>query len=126
PAATDDLDTLAEADVVFIGLKAYSLPALAPTIGGKLKAGAAVIAAQNGIPWWYFQSHPGPLAETTLESVDPDGVIARAIPREAVIGCVIYCSTEIVAPGVIQHIEGTRFPIGEPTGERSERCVQIS
>jgi 2-dehydropantoate 2-reductase len=126
PATTDDLDAIAGADVVFIGLKAHSLPGLAPRLGRALKPGAAVIAAQNGIPWWYFQSHPGPLEGTVLESVDPGGVIAGSIPPPAVIGCVIYCSTEIVAPGVIRHIEGTRYAIGEPGGSESERCAQIA
>ena len=126
PAATDELDAIGEADVVFIGLKAHSLPGLASRIGRALRPGTAVIAAQNGIPWWYFQSHGGPLDGTVLESVDPGGLIAAAIPPDAVIGCVIYCSTEIVEPGVIRHIEGTRFAIGEPDGTPSERCSDIS
>jgi 2-dehydropantoate 2-reductase len=126
PAATDDLDAISGADVVFVGLKAHSLPELAPRIAAALKPGAAVIAGQNGMPWWYFQSHGGPLENTVLESVDPGGGVARSIPPEAVIGCVIYCSTEIVEPGVIRHIEGTRFTIGEPGGEKSPRCLNIS
>jgi 2-dehydropantoate 2-reductase len=126
PEATDDLDAVAAADVVFLGLKAYSLPELAPRIGKVLRPDAAVIAGQNGLPWWYFQSYDGPLAGTVIESVDPGGVIARSIPAEAVVGCVIYCSTEIVEPGVIRHIEGTRFAIGEPSGAVSARCVSIS
>jgi len=81
PPATDDIQAISDADAVFVALKAHSLTALAPTIGAALKPGAAVIGAQNGIPWWYFQSHPGQLGETTLESVDPDGLIARSIPR---------------------------------------------
>jgi 2-dehydropantoate 2-reductase len=126
PAATGDLAAISTADVVFIGLKAYSLPGLAPQIAAALKPGAAVVAAQNGMPWWYFQSHPGPFENTVLESVDPGGVIASSIPPDAVIGCVVYCSTEIIEPGVIRHIEGTRFAIGEPSGEKSPRCLQIS
>jgi 2-dehydropantoate 2-reductase len=126
PPATDDLDVVAGADVVFVALKAHSLPALAPRLGAALRPGAAVIAAQNGVPWWYFQSTDGPLAGTVLQSVDPGGAIAAAIPPESVVGCVIYCSTEIVAPGVIRHIEGTRFSIGEPDGSSSERCAAIS
>ena len=126
PAATDDFDALGDADAVFIGLKAHSLPELAPRIASTLRPGAAVIAAQNGMPWWYFQSHPGPLEGTVLEAVDPGGSIGAAIPPEAVIGCVIYCSTEIVAPGIIRHIEGTRFAIGEPNGELSDRCRELS
>ena len=126
PAATDDLDAIGDADVVFLGIKAYSLPGLAPAIGRALKPGAAVIAGQNGIPWWYFQSYSGPLSGASLESVDPGGVVAGAIPAEAVIGCVIYCSTEIDEPGVIRHIEGTRYAIGEPDGTPSARCDAIS
>jgi 2-dehydropantoate 2-reductase len=126
PAATDEIEAIREADVVFVGLKAYSLPELAPRLAEALGPQTALVAAQNGIPWWYFQSHGGPLDGTALESVDPGGVIARSIEPERVIGCVIYCSTEIVSPGVIRHIEGTRFAIGEPDGSRSDRCVSIS
>jgi 2-dehydropantoate 2-reductase len=126
PAATDDLDAVADAEVVFVALKAYSLPELAPRLGAALTPGAAVIAAQNGIPWWYFQSLGGPLDGTVLESVDPGGTISRSIPPEAVVGCVVYSSTEILEPGVIRHIEGTRFTIGEPDGTISDRCLRIS
>jgi len=126
PAATDDIAAIADADVVFIGLKAYSLPALGPEIGSQLASCAAVIAAQNGIPWWYFQSEGGPLEGTVVESVDPAGVVSRSIPARAVVGCVVYCATEIAAPGVIRHLEGTRFAIGEPDGSESERCEAIS
>jgi 2-dehydropantoate 2-reductase len=126
PRATDDIAAVSDADAVFVGLKAHSLPELAPALGRVLKPGAAVIAAQNGLPWWYFQSQPGPFEDEVLESVDPRGTISRAIPPEAVIGCVIYCSTEIVSPGVIRHIEGTRFAIGEPDGTETERCGRIS
>src|SRR5262249_42938998 len=80
PDATDDLDAMADADAVFIGLKAHSLPELAPRIGRALRPGAAVIGAQNGLPWWYFQSQPGPLENAVLESVDPGGTIAASIP----------------------------------------------
>ena len=124
--ATDDLAAVSDADVVFIGLKAYSLPALAPRLGELLRGETAVIAAQNGMPWWYFQSHGGPFDGLRLESVDPGGAIADSIAPERVVGCVIYCSTEIERPGVIRHIEGTRFAIGEPDGSLSERCRAIS
>jgi 2-dehydropantoate 2-reductase len=126
PQATDDLDAVGDADVVFVALKAYSLPELAPRLAAALKPGAATIWAQNGILWWYFQSHPGPLAGTVLEAVDPGGTIARSIPSESAVGTVVYCSAEIVEPGVIRHIEGTRFPLGEPDGSVSERCSRIS
>jgi 2-dehydropantoate 2-reductase len=117
PPVTDDLGAVAGADVVFVGLKAYSLPEIAPRLGELLAPDAGVIWAQNGIPWWY---QPG------LSSVDPDGIIASSISPEHSIGCVVYSSTEIIEPGVIRHIEGTRFTIGEPSGEVSERCKAIS
>jgi 2-dehydropantoate 2-reductase len=123
PDATDDLEAIAGADVVFVALKAYSLPDIAPRLGRLIAPGAAAIWAQNGVPWWYFQSLPEPLG---LQSVDPGGVIARSIGPEPNIGCVVFCSTEIIEPGVIKHVEGTRFTIGEPDGSRSERCEQIS
>ncbi len=126
PEATDDFDALGEADVAFVALKANSLPALAERIGRALGPETVVIPAQNGIPWWYFQSHPGPLAGATLESVDPGGVISRSIAPERIVGCVVYCSTEIVSPGVIRHIEGTRFALGEPDCSLSERAQRIS
>jgi 2-dehydropantoate 2-reductase len=126
PDATDDWSALADADVVLVALKAYSLPEAAPRLGEFLAPGAAVIWAQNGIPWWYFQGLPGRAGEAGLESVDPGGRIARAIRPEHNVGCVVYCSTEITAPGVIRHIEGTRFTIGEPDGSATERCREIS
>jgi 2-dehydropantoate 2-reductase len=126
PDATDDFAAIADADVVFIGLKAYSLPELAPQIGSHLRSGTAVIAAQNGIPWWYFQSDGGPFDGAVVESVDPGGIVSSSIPPEAVVGCVVYCATELAGPAVIRHIEGTRFSIGEPNGSESERCRAIS
>jgi 2-dehydropantoate 2-reductase len=126
PAATSELTAIADADVVVIGVKAYSLPALAPRIGELLRPDAVVVAAQNGIPWWYFQRHDGPLEGRIVESVDPGGVVSRALRPEQVVGCVVYCSTEIAAPGVIRHIEGTRFSIGTPGGEPNDVCRSIA
>jgi len=126
PHATDDLAAIADADVVFVALKAYSLTDIAPRLGSLLDPGAAAIWAQNGIPWWYLQSLPDPPPGGGLESVDPGGVMARSIRPEHNVGCVVYCSTEIIEPGVIRHVEGTRFTIGEPDGARTERCKAIS
>ena len=125
--ATDDFDAIRDASVVFLGLKSYSLPELAPEIGARLGPGAAVVAAQNGVPWWYVHALGGRFGDLRLESVDPGGVVAGAIPLDRVIGCVIYCSTEIESPGVIRHIEGTRFAIGEPrAGADPSRTTAIS
>jgi 2-dehydropantoate 2-reductase len=133
PRATDELAAVADAEVVFVALKAYSLPDVAPALGALLAPETAVIWAQNGIPWWYFQSLPEPvsgagprLAGTVLQSVDPSGSIAGSIRPEHNVGCVVYCSTEVIEPGVIRHTEGTRFTIGEPDGSVTQRCTRIS
>ena len=126
PDATDDVGAIAEADVIVVGLKSYGLPEMAPRIGELLRPGAVVVFAQNGIPWWYFQGTAGGYGGRTLESVDPGAVITRSIAPEHVVGCVVYCATEIAAPGVIRHIEGTRFAIGTPGGERTDACRAIS
>ena len=126
PQVSGEIESVRDADVVFVALKAYSLTEIAPRLGAELGPGSAVIWAQNGLPWWYFQSLPDPAGLTGLQSVDPGGVIAASIPAEHNIGCVVFCSTEIVEPGVIRHVEGTRFTIGEPDGSDSERCKLIS
>ena len=126
PEATDDLDAIGDADVVFWASRPTASPEMAPRLGAAMRPDAAVVCAQNGIPYWYFHNHGGPLEGTTLESVDPGGIIARSLRPESAIGCVVYCATEIVEPGVIRHVEGTRFAICEPDGSRSERCEAIS
>ena len=114
--ATDDLAAVHGSDVVLVALKAYSLTEMAPRLAAHLSTGTATVWAQNGIPWWYVDG---------LQSVDPGGAITDAIGKESVVGCVVYCSTEIVSPGVIRHVEGKRFSIGEPDGNASDRCRAI-
>jgi 2-dehydropantoate 2-reductase len=126
PACTDDLAVVGTADVVFLTVKAHALPALAPRLGPLLGPETAVVTAQNGIPWWYFFDTEGPLAGTHLRSVDPGDVVASAIESRRIVGCIVYPATQLLAPGVVQHIEGTRFSIGELDGTRSERCQAIS
>jgi 2-dehydropantoate 2-reductase len=126
PEATDDLDAVAEADCIVVGLKAYSLPELLPRVVGQLKPDACLLPAQNGVPWWFFQGFGEPLAGTVIEAVDPGGVLTEAVAPGRVIGCVPYPAAEIAAPGVIRHIEGTRFVIGEPDGSLSARCRVIA
>jgi 2-dehydropantoate 2-reductase len=82
-----------------------------------------IIAAQNGIPWWYFHRLAGPYEGHRIESVDPDGAVSAALPLERAVGCVVYAATELAAPGVVRHLEGTRFSIGEPDGSVSTRCL---
>jgi 2-dehydropantoate 2-reductase len=124
--ATGDWEVVADADVVFIALKAPALTPAAPRLAELARRDATFVFAQNGIPWWYFQSHGGPYDGLTLESVDPGRAIGDAIPTGVAVGCVVYCSTELVEPGVVRHIEGTRFSLGEPDRTESERCEAIA
>ena len=117
PKCTDDLGAVAGADTVFLTLKAHSLPALAPALGAVLDPASSVVSCQNGIPWWFAEG---------LESVDPGGVIGRSLPREQVIGCVVYPATNLRSPGVVEHVEGDRFSLGEIDGERRPRVESIA
>jgi len=126
PAATDDPSAVGPVDVVLLTLKAHSLTGMAPRLSPLIGAETTVVSAQNGIPWWYFFRHGGEWEGTQLNSVDPGGVISRSIDLTRVIGCIVYPSTIIVEPGVVEHIEGTRFAIGEPDGSKSDRCRLIA
>jgi 2-dehydropantoate 2-reductase len=124
--ATDDLATLRDADAVFLTLKAHSLPAIAHQLAANLNDTAAVVSAQNGIPWWYFQRHGGDLDGLRLETVDPGGSIAAAIDPERVIGCIVYAATSLPGPGVVNHLEGDRFTLGELDGAQTDRITELS
>jgi 2-dehydropantoate 2-reductase len=126
PPCTDDLFVVTDADAVILTLKAHSLTDMAPRLGPLLGPETAIVTAQNGIPWWYFERHGGPLDGTRLRTVDPDGTIATHLEARRVVGCVVYPATSLIAPGVIQHVEGTRFSLGEPDGTTTERCRAIA
>ncbi|MFC4589508.1 2-dehydropantoate 2-reductase [Sphaerisporangium corydalis] len=126
PHATDDPSEIGPVDHVFLGLKANAYAAAGPMVRPLLHETTTIVAAQNGIPWWYFHRLPGPYEGYRVQSVDPDGAVTAALPLERAIGCVVYAATEIEAPGVVRHLEGTRFSIGEPDGSPSGRCADFS
>jgi len=126
PAIASSLQEVGPVDVVFLGIKAHGLPQLAPQLRPVLGPDTTVVSTQNGIPWWYFQGFGGDWEGLRLERVDPGGVISSAIEARRVVGSIVYFSTEITAPGVIQHIEGNRISLGEPDGTRSDRCRRIA
>ncbi len=126
PDCTDDLDAVRGADVAFLAVKAHAVAPLAPRLGKLLGPATALVTLQNGLPWWYFRRHGGPLEGTRLETVDPDGVIERHLDARHVVGAVVYAATSVVEPGVVEHLEGTRFTIGELDGSRSDRCQALS
>ncbi|MDX3097997.1 2-dehydropantoate 2-reductase [Streptomyces sp. ME01-24h] len=126
PHATDDPKEIGPVDYVFLGLKAHSYATSGPLISPLLGDDTAVVAGQNGIPWWYFHKLAGPYEGRRIEAVDPGGATSEVLAPERAIGCVVYPATVIEAPGVIRHLEGTRFSIGEPGGGVSGRCSQLS
>ncbi len=112
-------------DYVIVTLKAHSLPGIADRIQPLLGPDTAVVTGVNGIPWWYFYKLSGPYENHKLESVDPGGKFWDAVGPERAIGFVVYPATEIAEPGVIRHIEGDRFTMGEPDGLPSERTDKL-
>jgi 2-dehydropantoate 2-reductase len=121
--------TCAEAgaqDLVFLALKAYVLESVAPQMRPLFGADTMVVPLQNGLPWWYFQNFSGPHAGYRLQTADPNGTLEQSIEPRRLIGCVVYPAGEIVAPGVIRHLEGDRFPIGELDGSASARATGVS
>ncbi len=124
--ATSDYASAGAQDVVILAVKAHQLEAVARQVPELFGPGTVVVTMQNGIPYWYFHRHGGALAGSIVRSVDSEGLITRMIPPERVLGCVVYPATELIAPGVVKHIEGERFPIGELDGSMSERAQRVS
>jgi 2-dehydropantoate 2-reductase len=124
--ATNDYAAAGPQDVVILAMKAHQLEAVARDVPQLLGPDTVVVPMQNGIPYWYFHGYPGELAGTRVTSVDPRGLIAEHIPCGRVIGCVVYPAAELLSPAVIKHVEGNRFPVGEPNGESSARVLRVS
>ncbi len=119
-ASADGAD-FGEQDYALLALKAHSVAPALDAIAPLLGPDTAVVTLQNGLPWWYFYRHGGPLEGTRLSAVDPDGAIWERIGPERAIGGVVYAATEVTAPGVIHHVSHSRLSLGEPSGEISDR-----
>ncbi|MGE0717871.1 MAG: 2-dehydropantoate 2-reductase [Alphaproteobacteria bacterium] len=124
--ATEDPAEAGPQDSVIVTLKAHSLPPVAHRLAPLLGPETTVVTAMNGVPWWYFDRLSGPWEGQRVRAVDPDGKVAAAVAPERVIGCVVYPACEVVAPGVIQHVEGNRFQLGEIDGTRTPRIAALS
>ncbi len=124
--ATDRYDQAGPQDVVILAMKAHQLEAVALDVPKLFGPQTVVVTMQNGIPYWYFHRHGGALEGTIVRSVDPEGLVSARIPAARVLGCVVYPASELVAPGVVRHIEGDRFPVGELDGSVSERAQRVS
>jgi len=107
-------------------MKAHQVAAVAADIPALLGPDSIIVTAQNGMPWWYFHKHGGQYQDRRIEAVDPGGVVSSHLDVARVIGCIIYPACEMAAPGVIQHIEGNRFTIGELDGADTPRIRMLA
>ncbi len=124
--ATANPAELGPQDYVIIALKSHQAWEAAEAIKPLLGPHTAVVTAQNGIPWWYFHGFEGQYANLQLQSVDPEGRQWNIIGPERAIGCTVYPATEIVAPGIVKHIYGDRFGLGEPSRKETERVRNLA
>ena len=126
--ATDNPADLGLQDYIIIALKAHALTAIAPHLSPLMTEQTSIVSAVNGVPWWYFHhANTGSvLDDKPLESVDPGAVIWNSWGPERAIGCVVYPACEIAEPGLVRHLDGDRFSLGEPSGERSDRLKTLS
>src|SRR3982075_1312308 len=126
PRCTDNPAELGPQDFFIICLKAHSITGVIEAIQPLLGPHTRIVTAVNGIPYWYFYKHGNECEGSTLESIDPGGRQWRELGPERAIGCIVYPATEIEAPGVIRHIYGDPFPLGEPSGEKSSDVQRLS
>ncbi len=113
-------------DYVFLTMKSHQVAPVAQDVLRLCHDQSVVVTMQNGVPWWYFHQLAGDFQGTRLESVDPGGVLWNTIGPQRVIGSVVYPAAELIAPGVVKVIEGNRFTLGEPSGEKSERVTALA
>jgi len=123
---TDSPESLPPQDYVIVTLKAHSVPKIVPQIVSLLAPEGAVVTAVNGIPWWYFYAVEGPLRNKRLRTIDPEDQQWQQLGPERAIGCVVYPACDLVEPGIIRHVEGNRFSLGEPSGEKTDRVTALS
>ncbi|MCY3842150.1 MAG: 2-dehydropantoate 2-reductase [Acidobacteria bacterium] len=125
-AATDRIRDLGPHELVLLALKAHQIAAVVDDLPVLFGADSVVVTLQNGIPWWYFQKLGGEYAGRVVETVDPGGVLLGAVDPDRIIGCIAYPAAIVAEPGVIRHVEGNRFPLGELDGSLSDRVRSVS
>jgi 2-dehydropantoate 2-reductase len=126
PRCTDNPAELGHQDFVIVCLKAHSITSVIEAMQPLLGPHTRIVTAVNGIPYWYFYKHGDAFEGSTLESIDPGARQWNELRPERAIGCIVYPATEIEAPGVIRHVYGDRFPIGEASGERSADVERLA
>jgi 2-dehydropantoate 2-reductase len=124
--ASDDPAELGVQDYVIVTLKAHSVPPVVARMQPLIGPNTTIVTGVNGVPWWYFHGLEGPYQGTRLASVDPGDAQWNGFGPDRVLGCVVYPAAEVIRPGVIKHIEGNRFSLGEPDGSKSDRATALS
>ncbi|NND22969.1 MAG: 2-dehydropantoate 2-reductase [Silicimonas sp.] len=124
--ASGDPAELGPQDYVVVTLKAHSVPPVVDKMAPLIGPDTTIVSGVNGVPWWYFHMIGGSLEGTRLESVDPGNVQWNGFGPDRVLGCVVYPAAEVAEPGVIRHVDGNRFSLGEPSGEKTDRAVRLS
>ncbi len=124
--ASDKASDLGPQDYVIVTLKAHSVPSVVPHMQPLINDHTTVVSGVNGVPWWYFHKIGGALEGTRLQTVDPGNAQWDGFGPDRVLGCVVYPAAEVVEPGVVKHIEGNRFSLGEPDGSKSTRALALS
>lgn len=124
--ASDNPADLGPQDYVIVTLKAHSVPPVVPKMAPLIGDHTTIVSGVNGVPWWYFHKIGGPLEGRRLATVDPGDAQWNGFGPDRVLGCVVYPAAEVEEPGVIKHIEGNRFSLGEPDGSKSERATRLS
>jgi 2-dehydropantoate 2-reductase len=124
--ATDRIADLDPQEIVLLALKAHQIEEVVDDLPCLFSANTVMVTLQNGIPWWYFQKLGGTYANRVVKTVDPNGILFEQIDPDRIIGCIAYPAATIAEPGVIRHIEGNRFPVGELDGSDTERVQMVS
>lgn len=122
---TDRPADLGVQEYVIVALKANQIPeavdAMLPLLGPR----TTIVTASNGLPYWFFDFVAPPYRGATLASVDPGGRQRKHWGSERALGLVVFPATEMIAPGVIRHDHGSKLPLGEPSGGRSDRVTRL-
>lgn len=125
-AASSEPADFGSQDVVFIGLKAYSIGSMLPRLAPLVGPDTVVVPAINGLPWWYFHGAGGPMDGESIACLDPERRMFADLDPSRIVGCVVHGAAQVIAPGTIRHTAGNLFILGEPDGSESPRVLRLS
>ncbi len=124
PAASDRPE-FGHQDVIFVCAKSQDMAALLVQLGPLIGPETVVVPTNNGVPWWYFYKEGGRFDGAPVQAVDPEQRMAQAVPYVHLIGCVLFITSEVTAPGVIKSSNPHLMVLGEPSGVMSERLQRV-